>query len=73
MRALPDADPMPPAKIPNNEVQQAIIALAERSNRLTEERFDELVALAQEATGAPARPDARQRIFALAQWLMGKR
>ena len=73
MRALPEADPIAPAKIPNNEVQQAIIALAERSSRLTEERFDELVALAQQATGARAQPDARQRIFSLAQWLIGKR
>jgi uncharacterized RDD family membrane protein YckC len=72
-RALPEADPIAPAIIPNNEVQQAIIALAERSGRLTEERFDELVALAQQATGTRARHDARQRIFSLAQWLMGKR
>jgi uncharacterized RDD family membrane protein YckC len=72
-RALPDAEPVAPQRIPNSEVQLALIALADRSGRLTEERFDELAELARQASGIGARRDIREHIFGVAQWLIGKR
>jgi hypothetical protein len=54
-----------------------MIALAERSSRLTVERLDELLDLAVKASEhdfAPVAPGGvRQRIFGRAQWLMGRR
>ena len=72
-RALPDAAPVAPDKRLSIDVQQAAIALAERSMRLTPERVDELILLAQQAAWKRPVLDARRRVFGLAQWLMGKR
>ncbi len=76
LRTVPDADPVAPQRMPNSEVQNALIALAARSSRLTAERFDELVELAEQAVeGRRGRrwPDPRRRVFGLANWLLGKR
>ena len=76
LRAVPDAAPVAPERMPNSEVQNALIALAARSPRLTVERFDELVELAEQAVEGPRGrrwPDPRRRVFALANWLLGKR
>jgi len=72
-RKLPDAEPIAPERVPPLEVQQAVVALAERSTRLTEERVVELTTLAERAMGVRATQQAPQRMFGIAQWLMGKR
>ena len=72
-RALPDAAPIAPDRPLSIDVQQATIALAERSMRLTPERVDELILLAEQAAWKRPVLDARGRVFGLAQWLMGKR
>ena len=72
-RKLPDVEPVAPERVPPMEVQQALIALAERSTRLTEERIDELTALAEKVTGMRPGPRSAQRVFGIAQWLMGRR
>lgn len=73
LRKLPNVEPVAPERVPSMEVQQALIALAERSTRLTEERVDELTVLAERVTGMRPGPRSAQRIFGVAQWLMGRR
>lgn len=77
IRKLPDAVPLAVERPLTVETQLALIGLAERSPRLTEERLDELLELAVRASGrrdAPiAQASMRQRVFGMAQWLMGKR
>jgi uncharacterized RDD family membrane protein YckC len=73
-RRFPDVEPVAPERVPPLEVQQAVIALAERSTRLTDERVDELTELAERVLGVPpARNRGAQRMFGIAQWLMGRR
>jgi len=76
-RKLPDAAPLALERPLAVETQLALIGLAERSPRLTEERLDELLVLAVRASGRQDAPAAqagmRQRVFGMAQWLMGKR
>ena len=76
IRKLPEATPVAPDRPLAAETQLALIALAERSPRLTVERLDELLALAVKASDvvpSNARGGMRQRVFGLAQWLMGRR
>ena len=76
IRKLPEATPVSPDRPLAAETQLALIALAERSPRLTAERLDELLALAVKASDidpSNARGSMRQRIFGVAQWLMGRR
>jgi len=73
LRKLPDVEPVAPERVPPMEVQQALIALAERSTRLTEERIDELTTLAERVTGLKPGPRSAQRVFGIALWLMGRR
>ena len=76
-RKLPDATPLALDRPLAVETQLALIGLAERSTRLTDERMDELLELAVRASGRNDAPAAqagmRQRVFGMAQWLMGKR
>ncbi len=72
-RPLPEAAPVAPRLLPALEVQQAVIALAERSTRLTAERVDELTELAERAADLRPVTHPRERLFGVAQWLMGKR
>jgi hypothetical protein len=73
IRALPAAEPLPPELALSMDIQLATIALAERSPRLTPERLDELALLAERAAWKRPVLDVRQRVFGLAQWLMGNR
>ncbi len=80
--ALPQAEPLAP-RVPLTRAQQmAVLQLAGRARRLTDERVDELAVLAEDvlppadlAPGgtapAPIRPGPR--LLAVAQWLMGQR
>ena len=76
VRKLPEALPVAPDRPLAAETQLALIALAERSPRLTVERLDELLALAVKASDidpSNVRNGMRQRVFGMAQWLMGRR
>lgn len=77
LRQLPDAVPLAVDRPLAVETQLALIGLAERSPRLTAERLDELLELAVRASGRQDAPAAqagmRQRVFGMAQWLMGRR
>ena len=76
-RKLPEAVPLALERPLAVETQLALIGLAERSPRLTDERLDELLELAVRASGRTKAPSAqagmRQRVFGMAQWLMGRR
>ena len=80
--ALPQAEPLAP-RVPLTRAQQmAVLQLAGRARRLTDERVDELAVLAEDvlpaadlAPGGTAPPPIRPgpRLLAVAQWLMGQR
>jgi uncharacterized RDD family membrane protein YckC len=76
-RKLPDAPPHAIARPLAMETQLALISLAERSPRLTQERLDELMELAARVDGRAAAGavagSLRMRVFGMAQWLMGRR
>lgn len=72
-RQLPDAMPQAPRSMPDLEVQQALIGLAERAPRLTHERLAELTRMADEVMNLPPVPNPEQRLFAHAGWLLGRR
>ena len=80
--ALPQAEPLAPRVSLTRAQQMAILQLAGRARRLTDERVDELAALAGPvlpaadlAPGGSAPPPIRPgpRLLAVAQWLMGQR
>ena len=52
--------------------QRALITFAERSQRLTEDRSEELADLLTPLTGVQGRPGI-QRLYQMANWLVGKR
>lgn len=72
-RQLPDAEPQAPRSMPDLEVQQALISLAERAPRLTPERLAELTRMADQVMKLPPVPHPEQRLFAHAGWLLGRR
>ena len=76
-RKLPEAAPVAATRPLAAETQLAVIGLSQRAALLTEERLDELVALAARAHGdvdpGVVGPAARERVFGVAQWLMGRR
>jgi hypothetical protein len=55
------------------EVQQAVIALAERSSQLTPERIRELTRLADRVLSLPPDAAAEQRLWRFAAWFLGHR
>lgn len=80
--ALPQAEPLAPRTPLTRAQQMAVLQLAGRARRLTDERVDELAALAggvlpaaDLAPGGTAPPPIRPgpRLLGLAQWLMGQR
>lgn len=73
--ALHEVAPLVPSRPLAPEDQAAIIALAARAPRLTEERLDELAALAAAVSGDAGRsgPDVTRRVLGVAQWLLGQR
>ena len=73
---LAEVPPLTPAITLTPRTQAALIALAARAPRLTEERLDELAALAAPASGDdPRRAGTRltRRVLGVAQWTLGKR
>ena len=55
--------------------QAAIVALAARAPTLTNDRLDELAALAASVSGdrGKAGPNVTRRVLGVAQWAMGRR
>jgi uncharacterized RDD family membrane protein YckC len=72
---LADVPPLTPAITLTPRTQAALIALAARAPRLTEERLDELAAIAGAASGDARRSGSRvtMRVLGVAQWALGKR
>src|SRR5437899_2028042 len=73
--ALDDVVPVPPARLLAPEDQAAVIALASRAPTLTEERLDELAALAATVSGDAGRegPEVTRRVLGVAQFVLGRR
>jgi uncharacterized RDD family membrane protein YckC len=73
--ALESVAPIPPAMLLAPEDQAAVIALASRVPMLTEERLDELAALAAPVSGDAGRegPEVRRRVLGVAQFMLGRR
>lgn len=66
---------IPPVRPLAPEDQAALIALASRAPTLTEERLDELAALAATVSGDAGRegPDVTRRVLGVAQFVLGRR
>jgi len=73
--ALDTVAPVVPARLLSPEDQAAVIALALRAPTLTEERLDELAALAASVSGDAGRggPDVTRRVLGVAQFVLGRR
>ncbi|MDB5859760.1 MAG: hypothetical protein JWQ76_3449 [Ramlibacter sp.] len=74
---LPEAEPLPPARLLSQPEQAAIVAWAGRAPRLTRARFEELAQLARSVTPAENPPASAatvtQRLLGVAHWLLGHR
>jgi uncharacterized RDD family membrane protein YckC len=72
---LPDVAPLTPVVALTPGMQAALIAFAARAPRLTEERLDELAAIAASVTGDARRSGSRvtRRVLGVAQWALGRR
>lgn len=70
--AVPPVAPVRPLAL---EDQAALVALAARAPLLTEERLDELAALAASVSGDAGRSgrDVTRRVLGVAQWVLGPR
>jgi uncharacterized RDD family membrane protein YckC len=73
--ALDKVAPVVPARLLSPEDQAAVIALALRAPTLTEERLDELAALAASVSGDEGRdgPEVTRRVLGVAQFVLGRR
>jgi uncharacterized RDD family membrane protein YckC len=73
--AIDDVAPISPAMLLAPEDQAAVIALASRAPMLTEERLDELAALAAPVSGDAGRegPEVTRRVLGVAQFMLGRR
>ncbi|MDY6947205.1 MAG: RDD family protein [Pseudomonadota bacterium] len=71
---LTDVEPIAPTLTLNLRDQSAVIALAVRARDLTEERLDELAAIAAPVAGSTgAGPAVTRRVLGVARWLLGWR
>jgi len=72
---LDNVPPMPPVRALTPEDQAAVVALASRAPTLTEERLDELAALAASVSGDAGRegPEVTRRVLGVAQFVFGRR
>jgi len=73
--ALDDVPPLVPAVALTPADQAAVVALAARAPRLTEERLDEIAGLAAVVSGDAGRsgPEVTRRVLGVAQWILGRR
>lgn len=72
---LDNVAPVAPAIRLAQNTQAAVVALAARAPRLTEERLDELAAMAATVSGdgGHSGPDVTRRVLGVAQWVLGRR
>ena len=70
--AIPDLPAFAPPLNLNLAEQRAVITFAERSQRLTDSRSEELADLLTPLTGVQGKPGI-QRLYQMANWLVGKR
>lgn len=70
--AIPDLPALAPPLSLNLAEQRALITFAERSQRLTDSRSEELADLLTPLTGVQGQPGI-QRLYQMANWLVGKR
>jgi uncharacterized RDD family membrane protein YckC len=72
---LDNVAPVAPVIRLAQNTQAAVVALAGRAPRLTEERLDELAAMAATVSGDGGRsgPDVTRRVLGVAQWVLGRR
>lgn len=72
---LDNVTPIAPAIRLAQNAQAAVVALAARAPRLTEERLHELAAMAATVSGDGGRsgPDVTRRVLGVAQWVLGRR
>jgi len=72
---LDNVPPIPPVRALAPEDQAAVIALASRAPTLTEERLDELAALAASVSGDAGHegPEVTRRVLGVAQFVLGRR
>lgn len=72
--ALSSVEPIAPVMPLTLRDQSALIALAVRAHDVTEERLDELAAIAAPVTGATGTgPAVTRRVLGVARWLLGWR
>ena len=71
--AIPVAPPLPPAVLLSPLEQRTLLDLAARSQVLTNERAQELAALAPRLTGASGEAAALARVLSIANYLIGRR
>lgn len=72
--ALTDVEPLAPAVPLTLRDQSALISLAVRAREVTEERLDELAAIAAPVTGSTeSGPANTRRVLGVARWLLGWR
>jgi hypothetical protein len=79
-RAIPrhmplQVPPLAPARPLAPEDQAVLVAFAARANLLTDERLDELAALAARVSGDAGRSgrEVTRRVLGVAQWVLGQR
>jgi len=75
IQVMADIPPLTPVMPLAPRTQAALIALAARASRLTDERVDELAAMAAPVSGDARRsgPRVTRRVLGVAQWALGKR
>lgn len=71
--SIPAAPPLPPAVLLSPLEQRTLLDLAARSQVLTNERAQELAALAPRLTGASGEAAALARVLSIANYLIGRR
>jgi uncharacterized RDD family membrane protein YckC len=73
--AIAAVPPLTPVVALTPRTQAAVVALAARAPRLTEERLDELAAIAASVSGDAGRSGARvtRRVLGVAHWALGRR
>jgi uncharacterized RDD family membrane protein YckC len=71
-RKIPEAAPIVPPVSLDLEEQRALLELAERSQSLTQERFEELAALPAPLVGSLDGPRAAQRLLGMANHIAGR-
>jgi hypothetical protein len=71
-RRIPEAPPIAPTVALDLDEQRALLELAERSQTLTQERFEELAELPRPLVGDLDGPRAAARLIGMANYIAGR-